>query len=43
MACHRQAWPSKEGKLYDSVGYAITREDWEHHKRTAVVWDEGEF
>lgn len=42
-AYHRQAWPSVKGKLYDSVGYAITREDWEHHKRTPVVWDDWKY
>ncbi|MHC0037038.1 GNAT family N-acetyltransferase [Pseudoneobacillus sp. C159] len=34
-AYHRNAWP-QEGKLYDSVGYAITRTDWENKTITEI-------
>jgi len=27
-AHHRQAWPSSDGSVYDSFGYAILRQDW---------------
>jgi RimJ/RimL family protein N-acetyltransferase len=27
-AHHRQAWPSSDGNVYDSFGYAIIRPDW---------------
>jgi RimJ/RimL family protein N-acetyltransferase len=36
-AYHRNAWPT-EGKLFDSVGYAIIKPDWE--KKTHTVIDD---
>jgi RimJ/RimL family protein N-acetyltransferase len=37
---HRRSWPSQDGKIFDSVGYAIIREDWAEKKVTPVVWDD---
>ncbi|WP_339148811.1 MULTISPECIES: GNAT family protein [unclassified Sutcliffiella] len=34
-AYHRSAWP-QEDKLFDSVGYAITRTDWEQGTTTPI-------
>ncbi len=34
-AYHRSAWPQNE-KLFDSVGYAITRTDWEKNITTLI-------
>ncbi|MCT8138308.1 GNAT family N-acetyltransferase [Anaerobacillus sp. CMMVII] len=34
-AYHRKAWP-QNGRLYDSVGYAMTRDDWESGKVTEI-------
>jgi len=31
-ACHRKAWPSRDGKYFDAVGYGILKEDWEQKK-----------
>ena len=42
-AYHRKAWPSSDGTLHDSVGYGITREDWEENKVTPVDWGEVPF
>jgi len=38
-AYHRKAWPTG-GTLYDSVGYAITREDWSAGKVTPIDWND---
>lgn len=27
-AHHRQAWPGSDGRVHDSFGYAILRQDW---------------
>ena len=40
-AYHRSAWPQNE-KLFDSVGYAITRTDWEK-KITTPIRDQVPF
>jgi RimJ/RimL family protein N-acetyltransferase len=34
-AYHRQAWP-QEGRLFDSVGYAMLRNDWENKTITLI-------
>lgn len=34
-AYHRQAWP-QEGQLFDSVGYAMLRNDWENKTITEI-------
>jgi len=39
-AHYRKAWPSKDGKYYDSIGYGIIREDWKNKKTTPVDWDD---
>ncbi len=40
-AHYRQAWPSRSGQAYDSIGYAIIRKDWEQHETTPVDWNDG--
>ncbi len=37
-AYHRSAWP-QGNKLFDSVGYAILRNDWENNSVTLIVDD----
>lgn len=32
---NRKSW-RQSGKLFDSVGYAMIREDWEHHTQTLI-------
>lgn len=39
-AHHRKAWGSKSGKLYDAIGYCITREDWQSGETTPVNWND---
>ncbi len=39
-AHYRKAWGSKNGKLYDAIGYGITREDWQNGKTTSVNWND---
>lgn len=39
-AVHRQSWPSEDGAIYDSIGYAILREDWLNNKTTPICWDD---
>jgi RimJ/RimL family protein N-acetyltransferase len=34
-AYHRKAWP-QEGRLFDSVGYALLRQDWENKTITLI-------
>jgi RimJ/RimL family protein N-acetyltransferase len=36
----RQAWAGRDGKLYDSIGYAILRGDWETGTVTQPDWDD---
>ncbi|WP_235857666.1 GNAT family N-acetyltransferase [Paenibacillus albiflavus] len=36
-AYHRKSW-SQAGQLFDSVGYAVIREDWENNKITPIPW-----
>jgi RimJ/RimL family protein N-acetyltransferase len=35
-AHHRQAWPSSDGSVHDSFGYAILRQDWLSGETTPV-------
>jgi RimJ/RimL family protein N-acetyltransferase len=37
---HRRAWPQSDGTVYDSVRYAILREDWAKGRTTPVAWDD---
>ncbi|MNW32506.1 hypothetical protein D3C74_94490 [compost metagenome] len=39
-AVHRKSWPSEDGKLHDSIGYAILREDWMENKTTPIDWED---
>jgi RimJ/RimL family protein N-acetyltransferase len=39
----RKSWPSDIGMYYDSVEYAILREDWEQRKVTPVDWNDADF
>ena len=36
----RQAWPGRDGTIYDAVGYAILRTDWETGTVTPPDWDD---
>ncbi|MEV0236619.1 GNAT family protein [Nonomuraea sp. NPDC050786] len=37
---YREAWPDPDGKLHDSVGYAILRRDWLSGTVTPPDWDD---
>jgi RimJ/RimL family protein N-acetyltransferase len=37
-AHYRQAWPAPDGTVYDAVGYAILRSDWESGTVTLPDW-----
>ncbi|MFD1177923.1 GNAT family N-acetyltransferase [Paenibacillus puldeungensis] len=39
-AVHRKSWPSENGELFDSIGYAILKEDWVDNKTTPVQWND---
>ncbi len=39
-AVHRSSWPSEDGELHDSIGYAILREDWIENKTTQINWND---
>ncbi len=39
-AHYRQAWPSPGGTVYDAVGYAILRTDWQAGTTTPPDWDD---
>lgn len=39
-ARYRQAWPGADGEIYDAVGYAILRTDWQAGTVTPAVWDD---
>lgn len=42
--CHyRNNWEDADGNLHDSVGYAISREDWKSEKISAVNWQDTEW
>ena len=36
----RQAWPGRDGTIYDAVGYATLRTDWETGTITSPDWDD---
>ena len=40
-AHYRQEWPSESGPRYDSIGYAILRDDWASGATTPVNWEDG--
>lgn len=40
-AYYREAWPGRDGAVYDSVGYAMLRRDWRDGTITPVRWDDG--
>ena len=42
-ACHRKAWPSRDGKYFDAIGYGILREDWKQKKITPLNWNDLDF
>lgn len=39
-AHYRQAWPASDGTIYDAVGYAILRTDWQSGTVTTPEWDD---
>jgi RimJ/RimL family protein N-acetyltransferase len=39
-AHYRQAWPSPSGRVYDAVGYAILRTDWQAGTITPPDWND---
>ena len=39
-AHHRQAWPGRDGAVYDAISYAILRSDWEAGTVTRPDWDD---
>jgi RimJ/RimL family protein N-acetyltransferase len=39
-AHYRQAWPAPGGTIYDAVGYAILRTDWQAGTITPPDWDD---
>jgi RimJ/RimL family protein N-acetyltransferase len=39
-AHYRQAWPAPGGMVYDAVGYAILRTDWQAGTNTPPDWDD---
>lgn len=42
-AHHRKTWREQSGKLLDSIGYGITREDWEKGEITTLEWDDFKY
>lgn len=39
-AHYRKAWVGQDGIPYDSIGYGITKEDWEKGEVTPVNWND---
>ncbi|WBW99228.1 GNAT family N-acetyltransferase [Oceanirhabdus sp. W0125-5] len=39
-AHYRKGWVCRNGDVYDSVGYGITKEDWQNGKTTPVNWND---
>jgi RimJ/RimL family protein N-acetyltransferase len=37
---YRNAWPAPDGKIHDSVGYAIIRKDWQTGEVTTPNWND---
>ena len=42
-AHHRKAWVGQDGIPYDSIGYRITKEDWQNGKTTPVNWNDFKY
>lgn len=42
-AHYRKSWEDKSGKLYDAIGYGITKEDWQSGKITPVNWNDFKY
>lgn len=42
-AHYRKSWEGKNRKLYDAIGYGITKEDWQNRKITPVNWDDFKY
>lgn len=42
-AHYRKAWAGEEGRIYDAIGYSITREDWENGQITPVNWNDFKY
>ncbi len=42
-AHHRKAWPCKNGKLYDAIGYGITKDDWQNGEISLVNWNDFKY
>lgn len=40
---HRKAWVCQDGKAYDSIGYAIIKEDWKNGKITPFNWNDFKY
>jgi RimJ/RimL family protein N-acetyltransferase len=39
-AHYRHGWPTLHGERFDSISYAILREDWQSGTVTSVAWDD---
>jgi len=42
-AHYRKAWGGQNGKMYDSIGYGIIKEDWKNGKTTPVNWNDFKY
>lgn len=42
-AHYRKGWECESGKLYDAIGYGITKEDWQNGKITPVNWNDFKY
>jgi RimJ/RimL family protein N-acetyltransferase len=42
-AHHRKAWPTNDGRIYDAIGYGITKEDWQNKQTTPVDWNDFKY
>ena len=42
-AHHRKAWKDSNGRVYDSIGYGITKEDWENGEAIPVDWNDFKY
>ena len=42
-AHYRKAWKDKNGKLYDAIGYGITKEDCQKGQTTPVNWNDFKY
>lgn len=40
---YRKAQTCKDGKIYDAIGYGITKEDWQNEKITPVNWNDFKY